>query len=155
MMTSTPIYADPPVDELDEEVWDRVHVVHEAVEHNGSRSGTTEVLDQWIAWKMIPRSVVTFVIVMEDDHDQTDIQEYLQELSNHYVGEVDDVRFQMMKASPMSSWTLLPLGTSRGPGTLSDGLYIGRISDPDTLKVTDETTVSIRIYSLGMPFVLE
>ena len=89
-----PIYADPPVDELDEEVWDSiVHVVHEAVEHNGSRSGTTEVLDQWIAWKMIPRSGVTFVIVMEDDHDQTDIQEYLQELSNHYVGEVDDVRF--------------------------------------------------------------
>ena len=89
-----PIYADPPVDELDDEVWDAiVHVVHEAVEHNGSRAGTTEVAEQWVAWKMIPRSGVTFVIVMEDDYDQTDIQEYLQELSNHYVGEVEDVRF--------------------------------------------------------------
>ena len=89
-----PIYASLPSDELDEEVWDSVvTAVHEAVENDGPRTGVVLTQEQWVAWKLIARSGVSFVAVVDEEHDKSDVEEYLGELSTHYLGEVDDVRF--------------------------------------------------------------
>ena len=89
-----PIYADPAVDELDEDVWDFiVNTVHEAVENEGPKNGVNEVQEHWIGWKMITRAGLSFVVVLEDEHDKSGILEFLADLSSHYMGEVDDIRF--------------------------------------------------------------
>jgi hypothetical protein len=89
-----PIFADPVVDEVDTDVWAAVvAAVHEALEHDGQKTGTVEVGEQWVSWNVIARSGLSFVLVMDESYPKADVRAYLGALSTHYLGEVDDVRF--------------------------------------------------------------
>ena len=90
----TPIFAGVPIDDLDEELWNAVmELVHDAVENEGPRNGFAEIQDHWIGWRHLARSGVSFVAILEEEYDKGAVDEFLVELSTHYLGEVDDVRF--------------------------------------------------------------
>ena len=89
-----PVYADQDSDSVDEEVWETItEVVNEALDHDGPKTGVVEVAEHQIGWKVVNRVGISFVVVLDEEQDTSDINEFLKELSSHYMGEVDDVRF--------------------------------------------------------------
>lgn len=91
----TPVYAEPERDELDDELlWETIcEAVLEAFDGDGP---SFEVLDHGehkIGWKLHSRSGLTFVTLAPVDEPVADVKQYLSDLLQRYLDEVDDARF--------------------------------------------------------------
>jgi hypothetical protein len=90
------IYAEPSVEDLDEEVWHAVmNLIHEAVENEGPRTGLQEISDTFVSWKYHARIGVSFVVVVpeEDVEDSSELTDFMGAVSSHYMSEVSEPRF--------------------------------------------------------------
>jgi hypothetical protein len=88
-----PIHADPPLDELDDEVREAIcTVIFEAVEGDGKGDGTSAVSDVKFAWRLMAKAGLSFVVVVEEDLSQRDAMQHLQDVQKRYLDEVDDLR---------------------------------------------------------------
>ena len=91
---NSPLYAEPPSDELDEDLWEALCVViHEAFEGDGAKTGSKPVGEYWLGWRLSPRLNVSFAVLVPDDIPKRDVDTYLKELSSHYFNEVTDYRY--------------------------------------------------------------
>jgi hypothetical protein len=88
-----PVYADPALEDLDEEV--RValcEAVDDAIEGDGPANGHRAIGEVIVAWRTQTRTGLSFVAVVEDLVKPADAAEYLSALTNAYMDEVDDPR---------------------------------------------------------------
>ena len=90
-----PVYADPSRDELEEPgLWQfiREHVL-EAFEGDGPRF-ETEVHDDWrFGWKLHARTGMSFVVAVHGEVTVSDLKQFISDLTQRYMDEVDDARF--------------------------------------------------------------
>ena len=89
---SSPIFAEPPEDNLEGEVWDTIYgAVHEALEGDRRSDGTEEVADCVVGWRVSVRTGLSFVAVVEDVKAGL-VESYLLAVSRRYFDEVEDAR---------------------------------------------------------------
>jgi hypothetical protein len=95
---TAPLYADPHREELeDEALWQALceHVL-EAFEGDGPRF-ETEIQDDWrVGWKLHARTGVSFAVAVKGDVTVSDLKQFLSDLAQRYMDEVDDARFPDM-----------------------------------------------------------
>lgn len=90
-----PLYAAPTREELeDEPLWQQVcENVLEAVDNDGPRFETSDFGSWRIGWKLHARTGVSFAVAVSQDVSVGDVKQFLNELSQSYMDEVDDARF--------------------------------------------------------------
>lgn len=90
-----PLYADPSREDLDDEaLWETLcEAVLEAVDGDGSRFDLLEHGDRKLGWKLHARTGISFVAVAPGTTLPADVKQYLADLQQRYLDEVDDARF--------------------------------------------------------------
>lgn len=90
-----PLYADPEIDQVEPEVWERVAELMQDVAEgdvDGDGTDTVEAMeDAVIGWRLVPKTGLSFVAVVEDA-TSGQVERYLKALQKRYFEEVDDVR---------------------------------------------------------------
>ena len=88
-----PVYAEPGVEDVDEEVTEALFVaISLAFEGDGRSEGTRQQGELMIGWKVLVRSGVAFAAAVTDDVSGAQLARYLKLLSDAYMDEVDDPR---------------------------------------------------------------
>lgn len=92
-----PLYADPELDRVDPEVWNRVaqlmqDITEGDVEGDGTDAlETADLEDALLGWRLVPKTGLSFVAVVEDA-TPGQVERYLKALQKRYFDEVDNVR---------------------------------------------------------------
>jgi len=88
-----PVYADPALDRLDEDLRIAMcEAVDEVLEGERSASGSVSLAGQRAHWKCLVRRGLSFVAVVDADVGKADTVSYLSRISTAYLDEVDDPR---------------------------------------------------------------
>lgn len=88
-----PIYADPNPQELDEDAWVAgCEAVQDALDEEGELQGVRAVGEALVAWRLLPRSEISFLAIVTDDVKPPSLQTYLGLLAKRYMDEVEDPR---------------------------------------------------------------
>lgn len=88
-----PIYADPPVADLDEALFTRIaELVQDVMDGETEARGTEKTSDGLIGWRSLVKTGLTFVAVVSDAVKPQSLEVYLQKVAKKYVDEVDDWR---------------------------------------------------------------
>ena len=88
-----PIYVDPAPEDVDSDIWDSIcEIVQEIMEGERPKSGTSTDSGAAVAWRHLPRQVLTFVAAAGDDLPVRSLDACLKALSSRYLDEVEDPR---------------------------------------------------------------
>jgi len=86
-----PVYADPRPADLDEDVWVAgCEAVQDAIDEEGEITGLKKVGESLVAWRVLPRTEVSFLAIVTDDVKPASVQAYLSLLARRYLDEVDE-----------------------------------------------------------------
>ena len=90
-----PLYAEPERDELDDELlWETIcEAVLEAFDGDGPRFDVLDHGEFKIGWKLDASTNLSFVARAPIDQPASEVKQYLTELVQRYLDEVDDARF--------------------------------------------------------------
>ncbi len=88
-----PIYGDPPLADLDEGVFDRIHsLVQDLMDGEVEARGTQKTPEGLLGWRSLTKTGLTFVAMVTDTVRPQHLEIYLQKVAKKYVDEVDDWR---------------------------------------------------------------
>lgn len=91
--TSDPVYADPPMGELDDAIASRIReIVQDVADGELDARATQKVGEALIAWRSLTKTGITFVCAVTDDVRGQAVELYLQKIAKRYMDEVDDPR---------------------------------------------------------------
>ncbi len=86
-----PIYADPGSEDLEDDQWSAIcEAVVEALEGDREPTGIVAHGEAWLAWRLLPKVGLSFVVLVTDDVKASGVTAYLQHLARTYMDEVDD-----------------------------------------------------------------
>jgi hypothetical protein len=90
----SPVFAEPSLDEIDEDLWEFVRErTNDAVEGDADAQGVVSAGDRMmLGWRHLVKWGVSFVCVVSSDVKTSQINGYLRALAKEYLDEVDDVR---------------------------------------------------------------
>jgi len=90
----TPLYSVPEDGtELEPEVWEGIcEVAHDAFDSEIGANGSKALGEHLLAWRLLSKFGLTFVVVVEEGLSSGEIEGYLKALSQSYLDEVDDPR---------------------------------------------------------------
>ena len=88
-----PIYAEPPPNEVDAEVWDGIcELIQEVLAGDREKSGAVDLAENRIVWRHLGRVGLTFVAAASEALSIEALDAYLRALSNRYQDEVANLR---------------------------------------------------------------
>lgn len=88
-----PIYGDPDPEDLDEDAWVAgCEAVQDALDEEGELLGVRAVGESLVAWRVLPKSEISFLAIVTDDVKPPSLQTYLGLLAKRYMDEVEDPR---------------------------------------------------------------
>ncbi len=87
-----PVYAEPPAEDLDEELWSALcEQIQEALEGEGPARGHVDFGEARLVWRSLLRFGISLVAITRGVQ-AAEVQTYLKQLAERYFDEVDDVR---------------------------------------------------------------
>jgi len=88
-----PIYSDPPVHDMDVEIWDGIcGLIQEILVGDREKIGSSLLAENRIAWRHLGRLGLSFVAAATDDLSEQALDVYLKGLSERYQDEVANLR---------------------------------------------------------------
>ncbi|TNE92557.1 MAG: hypothetical protein EP330_01030 [Deltaproteobacteria bacterium] len=88
-----PLYAEPEIDEIDEEWIARLVAIVDEVAEGDRRADGCDQYEEWhLGYKVLSRFGLAFCAVVTDDVPAAEVQTYLNNLAKQYTDEVDDIR---------------------------------------------------------------
>ena len=88
-----PIYAEPPPDDIEPEIWGGVcEVIQELLDGDREQVGSAVGSDTHIVWRHLPRHRLSFVAAGNESLSVRAVNGYLKELVERYQDEVVNLR---------------------------------------------------------------